>query len=73
MLHILLFILKLIGIIIAAILGILVLLVCVVLFVPGRYDIEASCDGSFSDIRATARMTWFLNLVGLHVCYEKEK
>ena len=63
MLHILLFILKIIGIIIAAILGILVLVVCVVLFVPGRYDIEASCDGSFSGIRAAARLTWFLNLV----------
>lgn len=73
MLHILLFILKIIGIIIAAILGILVLLVCVVLFVPGRYDIEASCDGSISGIRAAARMTWFLNLIRLNVCYEKKE
>ena len=73
MLHILLFILKIIGIIIAAILGILVLLVCVVLFVPGRYDIEASCDGSFSGIRAAARLTWFLNLVRLNVCYEEKE
>ncbi len=38
MLHILLLILKIIGIIIAAILGILVLLIGIVLFVPVRYE-----------------------------------
>ena len=40
MLHILLLVLKIIGIIIAAILGILVLLLCIVLFVPFRYEIK---------------------------------
>ena len=73
MLHILLLILKITGIIIAAILGILVLLICVVLFVAGRYEIVASCDGRLSEIRATAKLTWFLNLVRLYVCYEKNK
>ncbi len=73
MLHILLLILKITGIIIAAILGILVLLICVVLFVAGRYEIAASCDGRLSEIRATAKLTWFLNLVRLYVCYEKSK
>ena len=73
MLHILLLILKITGIIIAAILGILVLLICVVLFVAGRYEIAASCDGRLSEIRATAKLTWFVNLVRLYVCYEKSK
>ena len=73
MLHILLLILKITGIIIAAILGILVLLICVVLFVAGRYEIAASCDGKLSEIRATAKLTWFVNLVRLYVCYEKGK
>ncbi len=73
MLHILLLILKITGIIIAAILGILVLLICVVLFVAGRYEIVASCDGRLSEIRATAKLTWFVNLVRLYVCYEKSK
>ncbi len=73
MLHILLLILKITGIIIAAILGILVLLICVVLFVVGRYEIAASCDGRLSEIRATAKLTWFVNLVRLYVCYEKSK
>ena len=73
MLHILLLILKITGIIIAAILGILVLLICVVLFIAGRYEIAASCDGRLSEIQATAKVTWFLNLVRLYVCYEKSK
>ena len=73
MLHILLLILKITGIIIAAILGILVLLICVVLFVAGRYEIAASCDGILSEIRATAKLTWFVNLVRLYVCTEYRK
>ena len=44
-----------------------------VLFVPGRYDIEASCDSSFSEIRAAARVTWFLNLIKFNACYENKE
>lgn len=73
MLHILLLILKVIGIIFAAILGILVLLACVVLYVPVRYDIRASCDGTFAGIRAGARVTWLLHLVGFYACYEEKE
>ncbi len=73
MLHILLLILKVIGIIFAVILGILVLLACVVLYVPVRYDIKASCDGTFAGIRAGARVTWLLHLVGFYACYEEKK
>ncbi len=73
MLHILLLILKVIGIIFAVILGILVLLACVVLYVPVRYDIRASCDGTFAGIRAGARVTWLLHLVGFYACYEEKE
>ncbi len=73
MLHILLLILKIIGIIFAAILGILVLLVCIVLFVPVRYDIEASCDGTLDGIRAKVKATWLLHLVRFGACYEKKE
>ncbi|MEY8376405.1 DUF2953 domain-containing protein [Lachnospiraceae bacterium 56-18] len=73
MLHILVLILKVIGIIFAAILGILVLLACVVLYVPVRYDIRASCDGTFAGIRAGARVTWLLHLVGFYACYEEKE
>ncbi len=73
MLHILVLILKVIGIIFAAILGILVLLACVVLYVPVRYDIRASCDCTFAGIRAGARVTWLLHLVGFYACYEEKE
>ena len=52
MIHILLLILKMIGVIIAVILGILVLLVCIVLFVPIRYKVGAACDGTISGVKA---------------------
>ncbi len=70
MLHILLLILKIIGIIIAVILGILVLLVCVVLFVPVRYDMEAVSKGTFAKTCMKAKVTWLLHLVRVNLCYE---
>lgn len=70
MLHILLLILKIIGIIIAVILGILVLLVCVVLFVPVRYNVEAVSKGTLSETYMKARVTWLLHLVRVNLCYE---
>ena len=73
MLHILLLILKVIGIIFAVILGILVLLVCVVLFVPVRYDLEAASDGTFARTRMEAKVTWLLHLVRLDLRYEDKK
>lgn len=63
MLHIILWILKMIGIILAAILGILVLLLCVVLFVPLRYQIDASCAGTPETLLLHARFHWFFHLI----------
>ena len=73
MLHILLLILKVIGIIFAVILGILVLLVCVVLFVPVRYDLKAASEGTFARTRMEAKATWLLHLVRVKLCYEDKK
>ena len=70
MLHILLLILKIIGIIIAVILGILVLLVCVVLFVPVRYDMEAVSKGALAGTYMKAKVTWLLHLVRVNLCFE---
>ena len=72
MLHILLLVLKFIGIIIAAILGILVLLACIVLFVPVRYEIQGKSDGSLESIKGKIRVTWLLHLFSADVYY-KEK
>lgn len=73
MLHILLLILKIIGIIIAVILGILVLAVCVVLFVPVRYQMTASCDGTLAGIHAKAKVTWLMHLFRLYISYENRR
>lgn len=71
MIHILLLILKIIGIILAVILGILVLLFCIVLFVPVRYRINAECDGSLDGLKAEVKVTWLLHIVRAVFCYEK--
>lgn len=72
-LHILLVILKIAGIILAVILGILVLLLCAVLFVPVRYRIKGGGDGSFDTIYMNGNVTWFFRLLSGSFCYENGK
>lgn len=71
MLHILLLILKVIGIIIAAILGILVLFVGIVLFVPVRYRAKAKCEGPLETLQAGVRFTWLMHLVRVDGQYKE--
>lgn len=73
MLHILLFVLKIIGIIIAAILGILVLLLCIVLFVPFRYEIKGRSDGTAASLKGKIKVTWLLHLFQADVYYKDQK
>ena len=73
MLHILLLVLKIIGIILAAILGILVLLVCIVLFVPVRYEASGRGDGKLDSLKAKVRVTWLLRLVRVDAYYKENK
>lgn len=73
MLHILLLILKFIGIIIAAILGILVLLICIVLFAAVRYEAQAACGEGFDSLRGKARVTWLFHLLRADVYYKEGK
>lgn len=70
MFQIILWILKIIGILLAAILGIAVLLVCIVLFVPVRYQIEAESAGTFESIDAHARFSWLLYLFSGYFKYQ---
>ena len=70
MLHILFLILKIIGIILAVILGILVLLICTVLFVPISYQGSAKCDGTLESICGIFKITWLFNLLQVNVKYE---
>ncbi len=73
MLHILLLMLKVIGIILAVILGILVLLVCTVIFVPVRYEVNAKCGGKLSTLKIKGRVTWLFSLVRADIYYKENK
>ncbi|MFR0961925.1 MAG: hypothetical protein ACLSGB_08460 [Dorea sp.] len=44
-------ILKIIGIIIAVILGILLLLIAIFLFVPVHYEVQGRCDGDLDSLK----------------------
>lgn len=73
MLHIILFILKIIGIILAVILGILLVVFCVVLLVPLRYRIEVSAKGTVESIKARVEFSWLLRLAAGFAHYENQE
>lgn len=72
MLHILLFILKIIGWILLAILGILVLFLCVVLFTPLKYELSGKCDGELSSLNVKVKFSYFFRLISGVVQYTDE-
>ena len=71
MLHIILFILKLVGWILLAVLGLLVLLFCAVLFTPLRYQVESGCRGEISTWEACVKFQIFFRMVSGMVRYQK--
>ncbi len=73
MLHMLLLLLKIIGIIVLMILGILVLSVFVVLFVPLRYQGDAVLKDGIGSLKAHLKFSWFLHLVSGRIIYENKK
>ena len=73
MLHILLTILKIIGIIVLAILGILILLLCIVFFVPLRYELTAESKGKLENTKLNLTFHWLLHLFSGWVIYTEEK
>ena len=73
MLHILLTILKIIGIIVLAILGILILLLCVVFFVPLRYELTAESKGDLKNTQLKLKFHWLMHLLAGYVIYSEEK
>ena len=68
MLHVLLLILKITGIVIACILGLVILVVAAVLFVPVRYKADTDYHGKF---KAHAKMSW-LGILRAFVSYDEE-
>lgn len=71
MLHIILLILKIIGIILLCILGIVLFAVCCALFVPVRYRVEVLREESEGKPPAVvrAKITWLMHLVNISICY----
>lgn len=75
MLHIILLILKIVGIILLCILGILLLTILCVLFVPVRYRIELSREEGEGKppLAAKAKITWLLHLVNILIRYPSDE
>lgn len=70
MLHILLLILKIIGIFLAALLGIVLLVLVCILVVPVRYRIEAEGKlGKDNPVHADVKVSWLLYLINVAFVY----
>lgn len=64
-------ILKIIGIVLACIIGFVLLLLLIVSFVPIRYQMKA--EGENAEIEGGAKVTWFLKLAKACVSWEDKK
>lgn len=73
MLHILLLILKIIGIILLVVLGLVLVALVSVLFVPVRYQIVAKTQEGVEQLEVVAKGTWVLHLVSAFVSYKNKK
>ncbi len=73
MLHILWIVLKIIGMILLIILGLAVLSVCVILFVPLNYHGKAESFGTVDSIKAQLKFSWLLHLISGYVFLEQKE
>ena len=71
--HIILLILKIIGWILLVILGLILLMMCVVLFTPLKYQVSARCDGDLSSLAAKADFSLFFYLIRGSVRYIEQQ
>ena len=69
MFQIILWILKIIGIVLAVILGIAVLLIAIVFFLPVCYRIEARSEGTLEESDVKARFSWLFHLFTGYFAY----
>ena len=74
MLHILLLVLKIIGITLGILIGIIILAVCLALFVPLHYRIEIERNEGEGNppIEATAKVTWLLHFVNMRLMFSSD-
>jgi len=69
MLHILLLILKIIGIILLVVIGLILLIVCSVIFVPVRYYFDTSY---YEKPKIFARVSWLFSFICVKLSYEDD-
>ncbi|MEY8352046.1 DUF2953 domain-containing protein [Lachnospiraceae bacterium 54-53] len=69
MLHIILFVLKILGLLALVILGLLFAAVLLVLFVPVRYQAKGSYYGK---LKGNVRFSWLLHILSVTVSYEED-
>lgn len=72
MLHIFLFILKLIGWVLLLILGLLLLVIVAALFTPLRYHVETRCQGKLSTLEAGINFRILFRLISGSIQYRME-
>ena len=63
MLHIILLILKIIGILLLVLIGLVLLVAAVVLFAPFQYQGMGSCKGTLDTLKAEVKVSWIFHLV----------
>ncbi len=73
MLHIALLVLKIIGIILAVVLGLLILLCTIVFFVPLRYHVYAGASGDLKSLHVVGKFSWFLRVFSGQFTYRDKK
>lgn len=73
MLHMILFVLKILGWILLVVLGLFVLMFLLVLFIPLRYQIEARCKGKLSTLEAGVQFHILFHLVSGNLRYEEQR
>lgn len=73
MLHILLLILKIIGITVVVLLGLVMLVLCILLFAPIRYQVKAETSDGMKNLKVVAKASWILYLATAKYIYNKGK
>lgn len=73
MLHILLLLLKIVGMILIAVLGIVLLLVMILVFTPLRYELEGSGEGDLSSLHVWVRISFLVRLIRVSIEYQEEQ
>lgn len=73
MLHILLLLLKIVGIIILAVLGIMLLLVLTFVFTPLRYELDGSSSGDLSSLDVQAKASFLARIIRIYIQYQEER